>query len=68
MNPTGSLNNESFHYANGKMRIQRLCPEELDLKLDGNRRGGDRPINAIPDSPGLRRYGPRALSYYVFLT
>ncbi len=43
MNPTGNLNNESFHYANGKMRIQRLCPEELYLKMDGNRRGGDRP-------------------------
>ena len=54
MNPTGNLNNESFHYANGKMRIQRLCPEEIDLKLDGNRRSGDRPINIIPDSPGAK--------------
>jgi len=43
MNPTGNLNNESFHCANGKMRIQRLCPEELHLKMDGNRRRGDRP-------------------------
>ena len=43
MNPTGNLNNESFHYANGKMRIQILCPEELDLKMDGNCHSGDRP-------------------------
>jgi hypothetical protein len=42
MNPTDNLNNESFHYANGKMRIQRLSPEEIDLKLDGNRHSGDR--------------------------
>jgi hypothetical protein len=42
MNPTGNLNNESFHYANGKMRIQRSCPEELLLKMGGNRHNGDK--------------------------
>jgi hypothetical protein len=43
MNPTGNLNNESFHFADGKMRIQRLCPEGLNLKMGGNRRRGLRP-------------------------
>jgi hypothetical protein len=54
MNPTGNLNDESFHYANGKMRIQRLCPEELRLKMDGNRRRGDRLNRVKPDSPGAK--------------
>jgi hypothetical protein len=41
MNPTGNLNDESFHFANGKIRIQEICPEELYLEIDGNRHGGD---------------------------
>jgi hypothetical protein len=59
MNPTGNLNNESFHYANGKMRIQRLCPEELHLKMDGNRHSGDRLSQVIPDlAGGFESYYP----------
>jgi hypothetical protein len=47
MNPTGNLKNESFHFADGKMRIQRLCPEELYLKMSGNCRRGDSPDLSI---------------------
>jgi len=66
MNPTGNLNNESFHYANGKMRIQRLCPEELHLKMDGNHHSGDRLNGVIPDSPGEKEVWGRGL--WVLLT
>ena len=64
MNPTGNLNNESFHYANGKMRIQRLCPEELHLKMDGNRRRGDRSNGVIPDSPRAKEVCATGFEFY----
>jgi hypothetical protein len=64
MNPTGNLNNESFHYANGKMRIQRLCPEELHLKMDGNRRRGDRSNAVIPDPPRAKEVCTTGFEFY----